>query len=303
MIFLGWLLGVVVGLATGIALITALGLPIPGALAFLTTVFGFPPIPLAVAIVLLVLIYVLAYVIATTSVRPSLPAFTPPLATPIVPTGGAPVALPALPGELFARGLMIGTTAALNAVGLILFPALGGMLALWAFLVVSLAAIPPVALSLIYQGFLGWSAWLFPVSYVATAVGLLLFLINALFAFAGGGIAAFRIDFTTGVIETAGGLTGITGFAGGFSLGNFTFLTALASQSPFMAPGLSSHETGHSLNTAAFGGVMLWINAVDQNIPPFRKLTMAYGELTAESHAQAMPPPPTRVRFFVNLWG
>ena len=95
----------------------------------------------------------------------------------------------------------------------------------------------------------------------------------------------------------------ISGFAGGFSLGNFTFLTAPALQDAFLAPGLSSHETGHTLNTAAFSGVVLWINAVDENIPPFRKMNVAYGELTAESHAQALPAPPTRVRFFVNLWG
>ena len=105
-------------------------------------------------------------------------------------------------------------------------------------------------------GFLGWSAWLFPVSHIATGVGLLLFGVNILFAFAMFGLGAFRIDWTTGVIETAGGLPTllipITGFTGGFSLGNFTFLTALPTPGDFLVPSLSSHETGHTLNTAAF---------------------------------------------------
>jgi len=71
----------------------------------------------------------------------------------------------------------------------------------------------------------------------------------------------------------------------------------------FLVSGTSSHEVGHTLNASAFGGVVLWINAIDENIPPFRKLNLAYGELTAEGHAQNMPtPPPLRPAFFVSLW-
>jgi hypothetical protein len=53
------------------------------------------------------------------------------------------------------------------------------------------------------------------------------------------------------------------------------------------------------------GGIVLWINAVDENLPPFRKLNMAYGELTAESHAQGLPVDPLEARtdFFVGIWG
>jgi hypothetical protein len=308
-IFLGWLIGVSVGVGLGIAFIVAFMLPMPSALMFLTTLLGIPfaSIPAVAVVLLIVLFYLIAYAIATISVAPLLPPFTPPLAAGVFPPGPAAVMLPASPGESFARAFMIGMTAGLNTIMLALFPVFGGVLAPWAFLIISLAIIPPVALNLVYQGFLGWSAWLFPMSYFATIVGWLLFVINAPFAFAAGGIGAFRIDFTTGVIETAGGVVGLPalngGFGGGFSLGNFTFLTSPLLQGSFTLQTTSAHECGHTLNTAAFGGVMLWINAVDQNVPPFAKRNLAYGELTTESHAQAMPAPPTRVRFFVNLWG
>lgn len=306
--FLGWLIGVATGFALGSAILISFAISLPPLL--LSIISGLPALPFtiapAVAIIVLVAFYVLAYVIATLSLRAVLPPFTPPLAAQVATPAGVSVRVGAAPGELFARGLLIGATAILNAMGAILLPGSpGAFLSVWCFTVISLAIITPVARSPFYHGFLGWSAWLFPMSYVATAIGLLLFIVNAPFAFAApAGIAAFRIDFSTGVIETTGGLTGITGFSGGFSLGNFTFLTPGSRQDSFLLRNLSSHETGHSLNTAAMGGIVLWINAIDENVTPLRKLNMAYGELTAESHAQGLPPDViTWVDFFVGIWG
>jgi hypothetical protein len=140
------------------------------------------------------------------------------------------------------------------------------------------------------------------VSYFATAVGALLFVVNAPFAFAASGPTAFLVDFTTGVIETSGGIITLFYPSGGFSLGNFNFITPAGTGGGFLISSTSSHETGHTLNTAAFGGVVLWINAIDENILP-RRMNLAYGELTAESHAQVMPtPPPLRSQFFIRLW-
>lgn len=306
--FLGWLVGVCVGIVLVFAIFVSLALPLPavvgflaGVLAAVTAVVGTltPTVALIMALLLLAFFYLYAYAFATASISASLPLPLPG-GTPV--PAGAPVALPDLPGELFARGLMIGLTAIFNAALLGLVPVMGPFLAVWAFLTISLAAIILVARNRIFQGFLGWSAWLFPMSYPATAVGLVLFLFNALPALVTVGIGAFRIDWTTGVIETLGGLTGITGFNGGFSLGNFTFLTPGQVQRSFTAPSISSHETGHSLNTAALSGVVLWINAVDENVPPFRRLNLAYGELTAESHTMGLPGPP-RLQFFVSIWG
>ena len=194
---------------------------------------------------------------------------------------------------------MIGISAMTNSALLVLIPYAGVILASWAFTVISLSAVIFVARNRIYQGFLGWSAWLFPVSHIATFVGLLLFFINIPFALIMFGTAAFNFDWTTGVVHTAGGLATTATTAGGFSLGNFTFVRAVPVPGAFTTPSIDSHETGHSLNTAAFGGIVLWINAIDQNVLPPRR-NLAYGELTAESHAQNFGT--TRPRFFIRLW-
>ncbi len=306
-LLLGWLIGVATGFALGTAVLISFAISLP---AILLSLISFLPtlpfiIPPAIAILVLVAFYLLAYVIATLSLTPVLPAFTPPVTTPVATPAGVSVRVGAAAGELFARGLLIGASAILNAMGAILWPGSPGVfLSVWCFIVISLAILPFVSISPFYHGFLGWSAWLFPVSWIATSIGLLLFIVNFAFAFAAAGIGAFRVDFSTGVIETTGGLTGITGFSGGFSLGNFNYLTPGSAQLSFLLRNLSSHETGHSLNTAAMGGIVLWINAIDENIPPLRKMNMAYGELTAESHAQGLPVDPLEARpeFFVGSW-
>jgi hypothetical protein len=284
LIFPGWLVGACSGLVLGVASMPAVAL-----------------------VVLIVLFYILGYVIATISIAQCLPECSPPLIAGLCPVSRNSVMLPACRGESFARAFMIGMTAALNAVMLAIIPVFGIVLAAGAFSIFSLAVFPPVARDRRYQALLGWSAWLFPMSWFATIVGALLFVINFPFAVAAGGIRALRVDYRVGAIESSGGLVGIPalngGFVGGFSLGNFNFLTSPRLQGSFTAQTLSAHESGHTLNTAAFGGVMLWINAVDENIPPFAKYNLAYGELTTESHAQAMPAPPARITFFVSLWG
>ncbi len=305
-IFFGWLIGVVVGGMLAGAAFIALSLPLPPLLGTLGILFSALPFLLVLAII--VLTYLVAYMLATRSLTPLLPAVTFPLPAPVPPTGGVSVPLPAALGELIARGVSIGLTAVLNAAILFLVPLNGPLLSSWALLIISLAVIIPVARSRFYHAFLGWTAWLLPISYIATGVGLLLFVVNAPVAFALGGPGAFRIDWSTGVIETAGGLPGIPGitggFTGGFSLGNFNFLTATGLQDSFLARGLSAHETGHTLSTAAFGGIVLWINAVDENIAPFARRNLAYGELAAESHAQGLPPiaGAARIDFFARVW-
>lgn len=314
-IFLGWIVGLLLGAIVVLLPFLALGLAVPAFLSPFSTVLASavallaPWVAVAIAVVLLVISYVAAYLIATASIAPLLPGLTgvPTLAFPLAGNIATPAAVavivPATAGEFFARGMMVGLNALINAVLLSLVPVTGPFLAGWAFTVISLGAIIFVARNGAYQGFLGWSAWLFPVSHIATGVGLLLFGVNILFAFAMFGLGAFRIDWTTGVIETAGGLPTllipITGFTGGFSLGNFTFLTALPTPGDFLVPSLSSHETGHTLNTAAFGGIVLWINAVDENLTP-RRVNLAYGELTAEGHANNLGP--ARNDYSLRLW-
>ena len=305
MLFLGWLIGLLFGAVLGGAVLVVLSLRIPVSFGPLYGLIG--ALPLVATVVLIVLVYLAAYALATVSLAPLLPAVTFPLTTPCLPPGCASVRIAPPPGERFGRGLLIGMTAGLNSVFLLLLPVGGLVLSVWALVIVSLSTITPLARNRTYQGFLGWTGWLLPVSYLATAVGLLLFVVNAPLALAQGGLAAFRIDWTSGVIETAGGLVGLPIFAGrflGFSLGNFNFLFAPGLQDSFFCCGLSSHEVGHTLNTAALGGVVLWINAIDENILPGR-MNFAYGELAAESHAQGLPPNPgaRHKGFFITLWG
>jgi hypothetical protein len=263
---------------------------------------------LAVALVSLAILYVFAYIIATLGVLPGLAGLP---AVPPAPT--TPTPLPASPVELFTRGFAIGITAAINFAiwALLPLPAgwiVGGLLAL----VGLLAAILPIGRNVIYQGILGWSSWIRPMSWFATAFGVILFLLNLPFALAAFGPPAIRLDTLTGTVETTGGaLIGITGFTGGFNLGNFTFITpgppaALPFGPPPAGGSLASHETGHTLNVAAFGGLFQWVNALDEN-PPVRRNSFAYGELSAESHfpragSARGPGGATVVRAHVRVW-
>lgn len=344
-IFLGWVVGLAVGLIVGPLALVIFGLPVggivavllgtpfaflapivaavlslfPTLLAALSAVFaGLSLLVLALAAVVALfvayfLIYLLGYVIATGSIGPLLPAATgiPGLSFPLPrPVGTATaVTIAPTPREFFARGLLAGFNASANALLLLMLatfdPIWAPLVAGYAFIVISLAAVIFVARTRGYQGLLGWSAWFFPVSWIATLPGLILFIFN--------GIAwlvtrnqpySVALDFTTGVVESSDGfILNWSGFNGGFSLGNFVFLMRQTTTAAFTVSSVSAHETGHSLNTAAFGGVVLWINAVDENLAPFARQNLAYGELLAEGHSATMPPgTPPRTDFSLALW-
>ncbi|NMO51439.1 hypothetical protein HH310_09575 [Actinoplanes sp. TBRC 11911] len=150
-------------------------------------------------------------------------------------------------------------------------------------------------------------------SWFATAFGLLLFLINLPFALAAGGLTAVRFDPLTATVESTGGaLVAVTGFSGGFNLGNFTFITGAPGSSGSFGPSargaLASHETGHTLSVAVFGGLYTWVNALDENPPTYRH-SFAVGELIAESHFprndtawDSGPARPTVARSHVRVW-
>lgn len=262
-------------------------------------------------------VYLIGYVIASAAITPLLPGATGipgltfPLAAPLPTPGGTAVTVGATSGEFFARGLMAGFNASVNFLLIMLLavfdPFWAPIVASYAFIVISLVTIIFVARNRVYQGFLGWSALLFPVSYLATFPGLLLFLFNTI-ASVIARIPGFTVtlDFTTGVVESSGGfILTLSGFSGGFSLGNFTFLMRTATAATFTVPSVSSHETGHSLNTAAFGGVVLWINAVDENVAPFARRNLAYGELMAEGHSRVMagvPVPVATADYSLRVW-
>jgi hypothetical protein len=158
-----------------------------------------------------------------------------------------------------------------------------------------LALVPVIARSRVYQGILAWSSWLMPMSWLATFMGFLLFLGSLVTAPFFPGVF-FRFDATTSTIETNGGLATVSGFGGGFNLGHFTFLSA-GGGGGFTCASLASHETGHTLNVAAFGSLWhLLGNAIEENISPISRFEFTYGELVAEGHF------PRSGSLFVSVW-
>jgi hypothetical protein len=281
---IGGFVGLFLGVFWYLLIATALGISSFGALITgIVSFFGLTTSQwIVVAVFSLVITTLFAYTVATIALLPVLAA---PPATP---------ALPANPVEGFMSGYISGFSAVVNfalwafvpwgAAG----PVLGFLIALMGFLSVfaGLSRNPG------YQAGLGWSNWIRPYSYLATGVGLLLFLINLPFALMALGPAAVRPDGLTGTIETTGGIVGITGYVGAFNLGNFTFIApgitaggVVIAPSIFGAPGISAHETGHTLTVASFGGVFHWIDAVDENLihAPGTGF-LAYGEMIPESH-------------------
>lgn len=205
------------------------------------------------------------------------------------------------PLEEFMRGFIIGQTAGLNFGVWALIP-LGWTIGLLVSLIGFLAVFPAVSRNIFYQASLGWTSWLRPTSYLVIPLGIVLFLINLPSALLTFGPTAVRIDILTGTIETSGGaVAGIRLFGStspAYNLGTFSFLTPSLGgiRTPFGTPGLSAHETGHTLTVSAFGGVFGWINAIDENLPPFNRGATAYGELIPESHFARGS------RRFVGVW-
>jgi RHS repeat-associated protein len=184
----------------------------------------------------------------------------------------------------FMRGFMIGMNAGLNAaIATVIFgPGIGLTLGVINFL----AAFDTIANNSIYQGILGWSSWLMPMSWLATGIGLINFLIT-LPSLAGN--ASVSIDWGTGTIVMSGGWTVPSGVLG-YDMGNFAFIPAGGVETP--------HETGHTLNNAAFGSIFHFIGAIDENVLRTSADSInAYSEKLAESHAPRDSDP------ILPMWG
>lgn len=215
--------------------------------------------------------------------------------------GGATSVGPTVVDSL-ARGFFVGSTAVANLATLVVLGSLWGLPVLIGFVVGAvglLCVIPPLTRWAPFKAILGWLSWVMPMSWLATALGLLVFLINVV------GAPGLRLDVTTGTIETTGGffvmwlasLTGSTG--GGWNLGSFSFLAGPVGsgiRTPFGSPGISAHESGHALAVAAYGSFFHYVDAVDENVPPLSRGARAYGELVAESHF------PGSGRYYLPVW-
>jgi RHS repeat-associated protein len=179
----------------------------------------------------------------------------------------------------FMRGFMIGMNAGLNAIiaTAIFGPFVGIALGVINFL----AAFDTIANSEIYQGILGWSSWLMPMSWLATGIGLIVFVLNVIPAIftlnqvEAVKIESLSIDWKTGTILMEGGWVFLPGFSGGYNLGNFAYITPGSS--------VAEHEFGHTLSNAAFGSIFHFIGAIDENAVRSDPAD-AYSERIAESN-------------------
>jgi RHS repeat-associated protein len=188
-------------------------------------------------------------------------------------------------GEFF-RGFMIGFNAGLNAIiATALFgPVIGIALGVINFL----AAFDDVARNKVYQGILGWSSWLMPMSWAVTAIGLAIFVINILATvpgiIAGEGdkvkINKITIDWETGTIVMEGGwirANSLSSKGQAFNMGNFAFFN-IGERS------LEGPETGHTLGIAAFGSIFGLAGSIEQATS---SQFTSYSEHLAESHASS----------------
>lgn len=200
-------------------------------------------------------------------------------------------------GEFFSRGMIIGASSGANFVILSAIPFTAPFAGI-IFIITLLALIPPIAANRFYERVLGALGWVLPLNYLMLPFGVLVFLVTAPFALASPAVGAgLRWDWLTWTAETSGGAAlGLLPFAGGFNIGNFTFITPPGGATAFTT-GLSAHETGHTLNGAAFGGFIYWIGAVDENVPPLARGTAAWTEMLADGHFSGATGGP-----FIPMW-
>ena len=293
MIFIGWVLGVMIGTVLAVPLLLALGLA--PAIAGILTIIVAPIVPvlapfvpaISTAIALLIgglalfVVTAIAYAVSAVSLLGAVAVGN------VIPTN---------PIELVSRGLLIGLATGANALTISVLTGVPP-LAFVVLIVGLLTTIPPIAASRVFfQPVLGLLSWFLPMTWVVMPLGITLFVLNLPLALAQSGLGALRFDFSTMTFETQGGaivnflfsLSPLPG-AAGFNLGNFTFLSLPVGVAPstasFVAATLSSHEVGHTVTVAAFGGFFGLVNSVDESIPPLARGTAAYGEIIPESHS------------------
>jgi len=170
----------------------------------------------------------------------------------------------------FFRGFMIGINAGLNYV--LATNIFGAAVGIGVGILGFLTAFETISQSDVYQGILGWTQWLMPMSWLVLGAGAVIFVTDVI---TGGKVS---IDWATGTIVVKGGF-----FANknrnetAFNMGNFVFGHENADDDHLQ------HEVGHSLNLAAFGSIFHFVGAIDQNRAGGARGD-AYAELLADSN-------------------
>lgn len=189
------------------------------------------------------------------------------------------------------RALLVIVNAAANFAALRMLGLPAVVVALPAVVVLG-AAFPFFAENRRYAGLLAWSGPLLPMTWPATAVGVAALALNSLLAAArqGSADARVRIGFDASVCTLIVYGGPLYFFRCGYNLGNIVFIHShFVGEDGLCSPGLLAHETGHTLNVAAFGFVFHYLGAIHENWgPPVGGARhAAYAELWAESRRRA----------------
>ncbi len=192
-------------------------------------------------------------------------------------------------GEVM-RGLLIGFNAGLNGVLAYLLVSAAGAggeaiaVGIGIGTVNYLAVFAPISQTGAYQGFVGYTCWLMPMSWPIVGLGTAFLIVSflgaliTLFRIDYMRITSMRVDWKTGTIFVQGGFVANLNYLNtAFNMGNYAFVDRNSSSWHI------DHEAGHTLNLAAFGSIFHLIGAIDENIIPGRG-HMAYAERIAESN-------------------
>lgn len=190
----------------------------------------------------------------------------------------------------FMRGWLVGLNAALNGflafslVALFAGPAAAVVVGVALGSLDFLTVFAPISQSELYQGFLGWTNWLMPMSWPIVALGLLFYIVSFLLHGVTRGkvpylhIEKLGADWKTGTFFMRGGLIANLNYLDtAFNMGDFSFVDYKSGEWH------KEHEAGHTLNLAAFGCVFHLIGAIDENATP--RGANAFSERLAESNA------------------
>lgn len=172
-------------------------------------------------------------------------------------------------GEFF-RGFMIGLNAGMNAAFLTMMGF--GVVGLLVGVVVFMASIDSVANNEVYQGILGWSNWLMPMSWLVLGLGAVMWVLNGLGhlilwsipSLWGGGIQFFRItgfrmDWSTGMLATRGGwIANLNAIDTAYNMGAFAYVDSNSSGWHL------DHEAGHNLSLGAFGSIFHFVGFIHE---------------------------------------
>ncbi len=174
-------------------------------------------------------------------------------------------------GEFF-RGFMIGLNAGMNATFLAMLGPVGAVIGVAVGVTIFLASIDSVANNEVYQGILGWSNWLMPMSWLVLGLGAVMWVLNGLGHLIfwsipqlwGGGIQSFRItgfkmDWSTGMLATRGGwVANLNPIDTAYNMGAFAYVDSNSTGWHL------DHEAGHNLSLGAFGSIFHFVGFIHE---------------------------------------